>query len=575
MRTVRAPATALMTLTLLSTAASLAAQNSPTSMTASFPISDRPVRAANMASTYVPLDSWVYPAFDRLSAFGVVESAFASLRPWTRMDCARLLTEMEQLKFDRGFDDETTTFYSELTTEFAPELRRLEGRSNIGTALESVYFRADAIAGKTIDDGYHFAQTETNNFGRPYGEGMNSYTGTSLRATAGPFAAYIRVEVQQAGTQAVVSPAAQAAIALADFTLAAPLSPASNLTRGRLLDAYVSATFSNFQLSFGKQSLWWGPGKGGPLLWSNNAEPITMLRLDRIRPLKLPSFLGLLGPIRGQFFVGRLDGQQFVHANNQTLGQPGISYADQPFVHGEKISFKPTQNFEFGVSRTVIWGGPGSPVTLNSFGRSLFSWSTSAGSTDPGDRRSAFDFSYRVPHLRDWLTVYADTFTDDQPFPLAYPKDSAWSAGIYVPKLPKLEKLDFRAEGYFAPSRFYFPGFYYFNVHYLSGYTNNRQLIGSWIGREGNGLQLWTTWWFSPRTSLQASYRQMSANPQFLRGGNLHDLTLKSEMRLGREWSVLLQGQFERWRFPLLFSNSSANLTASAQLTWTPEWRSH
>jgi hypothetical protein len=309
------------------------------------------------------------------------------------------------------------------------------------------------------------------------------------------------------------------------------------------------------------------------MLWSDNAEPVTMVRLDRVRPLKLPSFLGLLGPIRGQFFLGRLDGQQFVHTNNQTLGQSGIPYADQPFIHGEKISFKPTQNFEFSVSRTVILGGPGSPVTLSSFGRSLFSWSTAAGASDPGDRRSAFDFSYRVPYLRDWLTVYADTFTDDQPFPLAYPKDSAWSPGIYLPKLPHLPKLDVRAEGYFAPSRYYFPGFYYFNVHYLSGYTNNRQLIGSWIGREGNGLQLWTTWWFSPRTSLQASYRQMLVNPQFLRGGNLHDLALTSDVRLGREWSVHLQGQIERWRFPLLFSSSSSNFMASAQLTWCPESR--
>ena len=36
-----------------------------------------------MASPYVPLDSWVYPAFDRLAALGVAPTAFAGLRPWT------------------------------------------------------------------------------------------------------------------------------------------------------------------------------------------------------------------------------------------------------------------------------------------------------------------------------------------------------------------------------------------------------------------------------------------------------------------------------------------------------------
>jgi len=92
-----------------------------------------------------------------------------------------------------------------------------------------------------------------------------------------------------------------------------------------------------------------------------------------------------------------------------------------------------------------------------------------------------------------------------------------------------------QAESLFASSRYCCPGFHYFKVHDRSGST---------------------------------------ANSQFLRGGDLHDLTLKSEMRLGREGSVLLQGQFERRRFPLLFSNSSVSLTALAQLTWTPEWRS-
>src|SRR5262249_44152715 len=44
-------------------------------------------------SPYVPLDSWVYPALDRLVAMGLVDSAFAAMRPWTRLECARLLSE--------------------------------------------------------------------------------------------------------------------------------------------------------------------------------------------------------------------------------------------------------------------------------------------------------------------------------------------------------------------------------------------------------------------------------------------------------------------------------------------------
>jgi membrane-associated phospholipid phosphatase len=41
----------------------------------------------HMGSPYVPLDSWIYPALDRLIALGAVHSAFAGMKPWTRTEC--------------------------------------------------------------------------------------------------------------------------------------------------------------------------------------------------------------------------------------------------------------------------------------------------------------------------------------------------------------------------------------------------------------------------------------------------------------------------------------------------------
>src|SRR6516225_4614930 len=67
--------------------------------------------ASNMASTYVPLDSWVYAAFDRLAALGYVQTDFAALRPWTRMECARLVLEAEDRTADSESDSETAALY--------------------------------------------------------------------------------------------------------------------------------------------------------------------------------------------------------------------------------------------------------------------------------------------------------------------------------------------------------------------------------------------------------------------------------------------------------------------------------
>ncbi len=193
-------------------------------------------------------------------------------------------------------------------------------------------------------------------------------------------------------------------------------------------------TFSNWQVSFGKQSLSWGPGDGGSLMLSNNAQPINMLRVSRTTPLKLPSILGWLGPVRSEFFIGQLAGQEFLDSPSGPVGQFGQSLSPQPFIHGQKFSFKPTPNLEFGFFRTTIYGGPGYPLTFHTLIRSVFSTGNenAGGASKPGNRTAGMDLNYRLPGLRNWLTFYADGYTDDQFSPVAYADRSAWRAGLYL-----------------------------------------------------------------------------------------------------------------------------------------------
>ena len=181
-----------------------------------------------------------------------------------------------------------------------------------------------------------------------------------------------------------------------------------------LLDSYVGLMFANWELSFGKQSLEWGPGDGGPMMLSDNIEPINMFRFNRVTPFKLPSVLGWLGPMRIELFLGQLDGYQFVAqpVTSGFAGQTGQALDPQPFIHGQKLSFKPTRNFEFGIFRTTVYGGPGYPLTTHTLLRSLFSLgNTVAGAPDkPGDRRSGIDFTYRLPCLRDWVSFLRRRF---------------------------------------------------------------------------------------------------------------------------------------------------------------------
>src|SRR5574340_765960 len=162
-----------------------------------FARSHREPQPENMGSTYVPLDSWIYPAFDRLAALGYAQSGFAGLRPWTRMECARLVKEARSLIQMDGWESSAALpLYRSLEKEFTEELGRLGGDSNLGVRLESIYTRFTGIAGTPLRDGYHFAQTIVDDYGRPYAEGFNMVTGFTSRAEAGPLAFYVRGEYQ-------------------------------------------------------------------------------------------------------------------------------------------------------------------------------------------------------------------------------------------------------------------------------------------------------------------------------------------------------------------------------------------
>ena len=87
----------------------------------------------------------------------------------------------------------------------------------------------------------------------------------------------------------------------------------------------------------------------------------------------------------------------------------GRSLTKQPMINGIKFNFKPTPNFEFGVGRTAMFGGPDFPVTLDPIKLVLLPATMLQGrGVDPGDRRSTADFTYRLPGLRNWLTLYDD-----------------------------------------------------------------------------------------------------------------------------------------------------------------------
>jgi hypothetical protein len=537
------------------------------------PAEKGPRDPANMSSPDVPPDSWVYPLFERLQALGYIHSGYLGMRPWSRMECARLLEEAnETMRYDDEEGGEGQKIYAALSEEFGDEVARLNGAANVGVSLDSVYTRVTNISGTPLRDSYHFGQTIIDDSGRPYGQGFNAITGSSTHAVAGPFSFYVRGEYQHAPATPAYPLAAQQAIAGADFTL--PVSNAhGQFNRFDLLDASVALTFRNTQISFGKQSQWMGPGESGSLLLSNNAEPILMLKIESVSPYKIPLVSHIFGPVRSEFFLGQLAGHQFEINGTTLIGPGGIS--QQPYLHGFKFSFKPTSNLEFGIGITAQFAGPGLPFTWGNFIRTFYSHTPGPTATgfNPGKRLSSFDFSYRFPGLRKWLTVYNDALVVDEISPVGSTRP-VLNPGIYLPQIPKLPKLQLRAEGlHESLTNEFAPGYVYYGLRrYRSGYTNDGLLIGSWIGRAGRGGQGWLTYSFSPRANLQFGYRQQLVSKDFIGGGRSSDYAARGELMLAHSVGISGSVQYEHWWFPVLSATTQSDVAASFQLTFYPKW---
>jgi hypothetical protein len=550
-------------------------------------------------SPYIPVDSWVYPTVLRLYSLGYVDTVYLGMRPWTRSSVSNLLDEVGSRieDYDSGpATDEAERIYTALTRElrYNPQASCQAPEDHV--RVESVYSVARSISGTPLRDSYHLGSTIINDYGRPYQSGFNNYSGISGYASAGRFLLHVRGEFHEAPSAVGYSNALTQTLANLDvgaFPIAnnpatgspyiqttIPQEPIAAISDGRFIEAYASYRLLNHEISFGKQDDWLGPGVGGGMAYSNNAENIYSFRINRTEPLYIPLLSALTGPFRYEFLVGSLKGH---------------TYPNAPWVHLEKISFRPTVNLEFGFERTVIWGGKGhEPITIHTFLRSFFSLTAGTPaakvtSADPGARFGAFDFSYRLPFVRNWLTLYSDSEVHDDLSPIDAPRRAAWRPGLYLSHVPGIPRLDLRVEAASTDPPITNSNrghFMYYEYVQQQGYTNQGQMFGDWIGREDKGGQGWITYHLNGNEWLQVGVRNQKAAKDFIPGGTnyipgtttyptggttLNDISFQIVKRIGKDFEVNGNFAYERWKVPIYIPGLQTVTTTTIQLIWFPE----
>lgn len=530
----------------------------------------------HMGSTYVPLDSWIYPALDRLAALGYAGRGFEGMRPWTRIECARMTHKAkEALGVLHPLSEDAEDLLSRLEEEFVIEMGLRDGERNLNASLESAYARAVSISGPALTNSYHFGQTVSYDFGRPFERGTNGQVGGAFRAEAGPFALYVRAEYQHAPSAPAPSLAVRNVIALKDDVPVAPAAGVDGINRPRVLDAYIVMNLSpmkldKWQLSVGRQSHSWGPGLGGAFLLSDNAEPFDMVEVVNPEPIRLPLFSKVLGPVRIDQFLGRLAGRTD-HAN--------------PWVYGQKISFKPLPCLEIGYGRiTTIGGRGGDPFTLHNFFLSLFGQTNQklAGGSIPGDNDNEMDWTFYVPKVRNYIVFYGEVYAEDNFIAWANLKASPFRPGIYITRVPGIPKLDLHIEAANTQTPGWHSGsggnggqYIYYNSGYKEADTNNGFLMGNTVGRNGQTIQGWLTYWASPRNTFQFMYKNNFVDPAFIPGGGAwQDYSLRNEFHRRSGLYVKSQLQYEHIsRYPLLFNGRQQNVAAVVELGFMPNYK--
>jgi hypothetical protein len=525
-------------------------------------------------STYVPVESWIYPALDRLHGPGYVDTAFLGLRPWTRLSIAHMMDQSADRLGTDTDNDEARSIYLAVLREVQPDRERTTALSHPHIQLESVYTNLRGISGTPLRDSFHLGQSIVNDYGRPYQEGFDNYSGFSARAVAGRFSLYFRGEGQHSPSAAGYSSALAANLSnnidLIPFATnprqdTIPLGPISSRTAMRVMEANLSYHLLGHEFSFGKSDQWLGPAKGASMLWSNNAENIYAFQINRVEPLRIPLLSNLTGPFRYEFFVGSLKGH---------------TYPNDPWVHMEKVSFKPTRNLEFGFDRLTIWGGKGhAPITIHSFLHSFFSFQNvtvadKQSRNDPGARFGTFDFSYRLSFVRNWVTLYTDSLVHDDVSPISAPRRSGVRPGIYLARVPGMEHLDLRLEGASTDtvsSSVSSGQFLYSENIQRQGPTNKGMLVGDWIGRQGKGGQVWITYHLSPQEEVQFTYRHAKSSIQFIPGGTTqNDYEVRVCKRVMKDIEMRGSVQYEGWKAPIYKSGLQSDTTAEVQITWFP-----
>lgn len=238
-----------------------------------------------------------------------------------------------------------------------------------------------------------------------------------------------------------------------------------------LHSGYIKFSVGNFEMKTGRFASYWGQGRDERVVFSGNTKPFEMFQLGNTKPSILPWIFKYFGPFKYRLSIGVLGKEQ------------RYKY---PFILSGRIMMKPLDNLEFGLTRSMIFGGEGAPdyewwqPITELFGfRFKDGWVFNIpvypqAHETPGfaNNITSIDMRWRIKQLRNtefFLEIFCEDPLDTGDF---FPQDTIFHFGFWVPRLTNEGDWQLFLEGNYSAE------IVYSHHTFSSGFTNRGRIMG-------------------------------------------------------------------------------------------------
>lgn len=398
---------------------------------------------SDYVSPNVPLSSPLYGYIEKFDGMGYLKSMPTGTKPYTRMQMAQWLIEIEAEAQKRPMPQYLADMKKELEQELAEEVKLLSGgQADLSVKLKEVGLELGAYDGNTVryrGPRASYQPLNVNNNGYRYGQDGNLIATAQLSG--------------KLGRDVVVA-----------------LEPRFSYDDDQkgdiaLTSGYVKTRINGTAVQIGKDPVFWGHGATGSLILGNNMQPLTSIKFSNLEPYTSKGLFRFLGDMNFTVMYSEMESDRTKLNENEV---------NSPSFLAMRGTFTPQKNITFGLTFTSMLGGEGRSLNSRDW-RHFVPGINDDAANDKWNDIAGMDVKVRIPKWNG-VQLYAERYGEDQTH--YKPAKIAKRVGVYIPRLNNDGAWDMKVE--FANTT----DAWYTHQLYTNGYVYKDNIIGDPIGHD-------------------------------------------------------------------------------------------